>query len=138
MGDEKHVLARIAPEPSTEDEATAEAYLRHAIASGIHWGCHSRAEQRRKGLPWIGGPEWLVHLASLAHDTVLAMAMRALMEVDPERAEQFAKEVFYVHSSAEHGEVLWDMAETLGIDASAIADAAAADPGLFEREVTGG
>lgn len=127
-----HIINQIAPEPQNTEEATAEATLRHAIASGIHWGSHSRAEQRRHGLPWIGGDEWTVHVAFQAADVYLAMALRALMEVSPERAEQFAQEVHYVNVSGEAGEVLWDMAAVHGVDAEAINEAASEPPAAPE------
>lgn len=112
------------PEPRTLDEATAEATMRHAIASGIHWGSRSRALQRKNGIEWIGGTEWTLHLAFLQADTILAVALRALAEVSPERADQFAQEIHCLNQSGEQGEVLWCLAEQHDVDAQAIHDAA--------------
>ena len=124
MSGRDHIVDRLAPEPSSEEAATALAFLRHSIAAGVHWMAHRRAQERKHGLRWIGGVEWDVHVANEAANVYLAMAFRALLEVSPERAEQFAREVFYVNDSGESGEVLWGLAEVHGIDAQAIRDAA--------------
>jgi len=116
----------VAPYPATIETCTADALLRWRLAHGISHSAHLQQITSKPPEEWTDDPRFRAHLNGMIGATSTALALRALIDTDPERADQAAREIWTWGESGEMDEVLWDMAASRNLDPQRIADEARA------------
>lgn len=108
-----------APWPTTPEQVTADALIRHYAAQGTR-DAAARAYERQHGT--IGSDRWYAHFLGeqLAHHTVHLLA--TLRDHSVEAADSAARELWLSTEPNETDEHIWAAASALGLDPQRIWD----------------
>ncbi len=130
--DTRNRIEDLAPWP-TDESVTAEAICRHLTVTG--YAAHCRVSNHPYFRLDPNDPnrkaavaDYLHHVRAVMDRFTAVMALQALSEVDPERAQAVALDIAdAVGSGDTPSELLWEWLDGYGIDAEAIVKAVEAE-----------